>query len=298
MPAYRGLRRADPEARITLAAPAPLGALIELDTGIDRLLPVRGLGGLSWSDRRPDLAVNLHGRGPQSIADLLGTGATRVLTHAHPDHPAVAGPSWRDDSHEVNRWCRLLEYYGVAADPSDLRLRLPARPAPVAGAVVVHPGASASSRRWPSHRIAAVARGLAADGERVVVTGSIEERPLAAAVVDAAGLPLSSLLAGGGDLTELAALVAGARLVLCGDTGVAHLASAYGIPSVLVFGPTSPDHWGPPPTGPHRVLWRGGTGDPHAPAADPGLLQIEVPEVLAACRQQLAQPSLASRVGA
>ena len=128
---------------------------------------------------------------------------------------------------------------------------------------------------------------MAAAGERVVVTGGGGERPLAEALVDAAGLPAGSLLAGDLDLSRLAALVADARLVLCGDTGVAHLASAYRTPSVVLFGPTSPAHWGPPPTGPHRVLWRGGTGDPHGSTPDPGLLQIQVADVLAACRLQL-----------
>jgi uncharacterized protein YjbJ (UPF0337 family) len=71
--------------------------------------------------------------------------------------------------------------------------------------------------------------------------------------------------------------------VLCCDTGVAHLATAYRTPSVVLFGPTPPGEWGPPPDRPqHRVLWRGGRGDPHADAPDPGLLAIAVEDVLAA----------------
>ena len=91
----------------------------------------------------------------------------------------------------------------------------------------------------------------------MVVTGTTAERPLAAACGRAAGLPPSRLLAGTLDLSGLAALVAGARLVICGDTGVAHLASAYATPSVLLFGPTLAGRWGPPAEGPHRVLWSG-----------------------------------------
>lgn len=297
MPAYRGLRRAHPEAIITLAAPAALAPLIGLDSGIDRLLPVRALGGWVWPGRAPDLAVNLHGRGPQSVADLVRTRARRLVTHAHPQYPDFAGPAWRDDQPEVLRWCRLLRCAGIPGDATDLRLGRPAGPAPVAGAVVIHPGASAASRRWPVERFAEVARGLSADGERVVVTGSAGERPLAASLVEAAGLPADSLMAGDLDLSRLAALVSDARLVLCGDTGVAHLASAYGTPSVVMFGPTSPAHWGPPPSGPHRVLWRGGTGDPHGSTPDPGLLQIQVVDVLAACRLRLEARPVPSPVG-
>ena len=87
----------------------------------------------------------------------------------------------------------------------------------------------------------------------------------------------------GPSLLELFALVARARLVICGDTGVAHVASLYRTASVLLFGPVSPSRWGPPADGPHRVLWHGdGTGDPHAPAPDPALLRIQVTEVIEA----------------
>ncbi len=41
-------------------------------------------------------------------------------------------------------------------------------------------------------------------------------------------------------LGGLAGRVASARLLVCGDTGVAHLATACGTPSVLLFGPTDP----------------------------------------------------------
>jgi ADP-heptose:LPS heptosyltransferase len=79
----------------------------------------------------------------------------------------------------------------------------------------------------------------------------------------------------------LAAIVAGAGRVVCGDTGVSHLATAFGTPSVVLFGPTSPKHWGPPPDRrEHRALWAGTQGDPHASVIHPGLLRIEVADVL------------------
>jgi hypothetical protein len=266
-----------------------LRPLVELGCGIDRVLPVEGLGRLRWPYVPPELAVNLHGKGPQSIEDLLGTGATRLLTFRHPAQPSIAGPEWSAEEHEVARWCRLLAWDGVPADPRDLLLSRPDRPAVVADAVVVHPGSSAASRRWPAERFAEVARALAADGQQVVVTGSASERGLAERVAQSAELPSAQVLAGSLDLGDLAALVAGARLVVCGDTGVGHLASAFATPSVLVFGPTPPEHWGPPANGPHRVVWSGQTGDPEAAGVDPGLLRVSAEEVTAVCRQQLAE---------
>jgi ADP-heptose:LPS heptosyltransferase len=82
---------------------------------------------------------------------------------------------------------------------------------------------------------------------------------------------------------ELAALVAEATLVVCGDTGVGHLATAYDTPSVVLFGPTPPAHWGPPPERPpHRPLWTGRIGDPFGREPDPGLLELSTQDVLAA----------------
>jgi ADP-heptose:LPS heptosyltransferase len=188
----------------------------------------------------------------------------------------------------VARWCRLLAGSGVPADPRDLLLADSPRPSPAPGAVVVHPGASAPARQWPLERFAVVARALRADGHRVVVTGAGGELAAARAVAAAAGLPGHDVLAGRTDLLALAALVGSARLVVSGDTGVAHLASAYGTPSVTLFGPTPPRWWGPPPRRRHAVLWHGTTAtDPHAAAPAGALLAITADEVLAAGRARL-----------
>ena len=91
------------------------------------------------------------------------------------------------------------------------------------------------------------------------------------------------------DLLQLAALVARAELVICGDTGVGHLATAYRTPSVLLFGPTPPARWGPR-RGPHTVLWAGRTGDPHGTDPDPGLLELRPEDVLEAGRRWTRAP--------
>jgi Glycosyltransferase family 9 (heptosyltransferase)/Glycosyl transferase family 2 len=88
-------------------------------------------------------------------------------------------------------------------------------------------------------------------------------------------------LAGSADLLALARAVAAAGRVVCGDTGVAHLATALGTPSVVLFGPVPPTEWGPPPDRPwHRALWAGTRGDPHGLQPDRGLLEISVGQVV------------------
>lgn len=273
VPALRALRRAHPAARITLATPAGLAPLAALTGAVDAVLPCGGLTDPPVEVETPSLAVNLHGRGPESTALLAATRPAALWAFGR-------GPGWRDGEHEVDRWCRLLAWYGVAADPADLRLDRPAVPSPAPGAVVLHPGAASGARRWPVDRFAAVAAALRAAGHRVVVTAGPGERGLATAVGAEVLTP---------DLPQLAALVAGAAALVCGDTGVAHLATAYGTPSVLLFGPTPPAEWGPR-CGPHTVLWAGGRGDPHGAGPDPALLELTETDVLDATERLVRAP--------
>lgn len=281
VPALRAVRRALPGHELLLAAPEPLRPLVELVGTVDRLLPTRPLEPVPWWGPPPEVAVDLHGRGPQSHRVLQALGPGRLVAFGNAE-AGVPGPRWDEDEHEVRRWLRLLqEALEATGDPGDLLLDRPPQPPVVSGAVVVHPGAASPARRWPADRFADVARGLAATGRPVVVTGSAAESDLAFQVQQAAGLPAEAVLAGRTDLAALAAVVAAASLVVCGDTGTAHLASAYRTPSVVLFGPMPPHRWGPPAQGPHVAVWKGhAVGDPHAGVVDPALLDIDVAEVL------------------
>jgi ADP-heptose:LPS heptosyltransferase len=271
-----------------LAAPAALEPLVDLAGVADRLLDTRGLTRLPWTGAPPDVAANLHGRGPEShrLLQALDPGRLLAFGSGAAGHP---GPAWDDEEHERRRWCRLVqETLAVEADAEDVLLPPPAVPAPAPSAVVVHPGAAYPSRRWPPGRFAELARRLEEQGCEVVLTGGPDEVSLARRVARGAGLR-SAVLAGRTDLGLLAAQVAGASLVVCGDTGVAHLASAFGTPSVVLFGPMPPTRWGPPAGGPHTALWHGdGVGDPWGDDVDPALLRVGVEEVLAAALAALA----------
>lgn len=288
VPALRAVRRGFPAHRIALATPGPLAPLARMTGAVDTVLPAHGLVPPQWPPHlgpRPAVAVNLHGRGPQSHRLLLALRPGRLMAFAHPELDGAPGPPWRADEHEVSRWCRLTGWYGIPADPADLGLPEPATPSPAPAATVVHPGAGAPARCWPAGRFAAVAAALRREGHRVVVTGDPSETGLASRVAALAGLSPDSCLAGRTTVTDLAALVAGARLVICGDTGIGHLATAYRTPSVLLFGPVPPARWGPPPRrAQHVALWAGHTGDPHGRRPDPGLLEIGIGDVVEAAR--------------
>jgi ADP-heptose:LPS heptosyltransferase len=284
VPAIRAVRAAVPGHRLVLATTTALAPLAGLIDAVDEVLPARELEALDWSGPAPELAVDLHGKGPASHVVVADLQPARLLTFDSPGYP---GPTWYADEHEVRRWCRLVsEGLGVEADPDALDLALPPVPPPVRGAAVVHPGAAYPGRRWPAERFAVIARHLADRGHDVRITGGPAEVELARSVAVAAGLGPDAVLAGRTTSMELAAVVAAAALVVCGDTGVAHLATAYRRPSVVMFGPVSPELWGPPArTAPdgrvlHRVLWYGdGSGDPWGTELDPALEKITAEEV-------------------
>ncbi|WP_431946856.1 glycosyltransferase family 9 protein [Actinacidiphila sp. bgisy167] len=303
VPALRALRRALPDHELVLAAPARLAGVCAATGAVDRLLPAAAPGravpdSLPWRGPPPRLAVDLHGNGPPSHLLLQRLRPERLLAYARPGSPALVGPVWHEDEHERARWCRLLTWYGLPADPSDLALLRPRAASPAPGAVVVHPGADAPARRWPAEQFAAVADRLRRTGHRVVITAGAGEAELARRVAHRAGLAAGDVLGGTADVpfTRLAALVAHARCVIVGDTGLAHLASAFGTPSVVLFGPVSPRLWGPPHRPCHRVLWHGDRhgaarpGDAHGLRPDERLLRITVDEVLHAARDAMRAP--------
>jgi ADP-heptose:LPS heptosyltransferase len=275
VPALRALADAFPGHRRVLATPAALDPLVRLSATVDEVVDTAPLAPLDPSLGRVDVAVNLHGCGPQSTDILRASQPRRLIAYGE-------GPAWIAGEQEVGRWCRLLAESGIPADPT--RLELPPPPsAGLDGVTVIHPGAASGARRWPPHRWAAVARHQVRQGRTVAITGGPDERRLARDVAEGAGLPDRAVLAGRTDLLGLARVVAHAGLVLCGDTGVAHLATAFGTPSVVLFGPVPPAEWGPPADRPqHVALWAGRRGDPHAADPDPGLLEISVADVVQA----------------
>ncbi|MBQ1043236.1 MULTISPECIES: glycosyltransferase family 9 protein [unclassified Micromonospora] len=290
VPALRGLRAGLPGREVVLAAPDWLAPLAELTGAVDRVLPTTGPDRIGWTGPPPEVAVNLHGRGPQSHRALAAVRPGRTLAYRNPGAGHPDGPAWDDDEHEVRRWCRLLHAYGLPADPGDLALRRPAAVGVPAGVTLLHPGGKVPAKRWPAERFAGLARELTARGHRVAVTGSAGERALAERVARDGGLPPEAVLAGRTGLAELAALVAGARLVVSGDTGVAHLATGYGTASVVLFGPVPAAHWGPPADRPrHRALGaidptpvnRDSTGS-RGVGSHPTLNAIGIDEVVAA----------------
>jgi ADP-heptose:LPS heptosyltransferase len=283
VPALRAFRGAFPATEIVLVGLAWARAFAaRFDHLVDGFLELPGFPGLpevpprvadlpafltEAQRRRFDLVVQLHGSGrvTNTVALLLGgrrTAGFYVRGEPCPDEQLFV--PYPDQGHEIHRLLRVPEHLGVALDGD--RLEFPLRPddeeelARLAPELAhgeyacVHAGAR-SARPWPPDRFAAVGDALAARGLRVVLTGSDAETDVTRRVSELGRAPAFDL-AGKTSLGALAALLAGARLLVSNDTGVSHLAAALRVPSVVVVTTSDPDRWAPLDRERHRVVVR------------------------------------------
>ena len=164
--------------------------------------------------------------------------------------------------HEVQRQLDLVASVGAhtantrlsfsvpEAARACVRSLLPPREGPL---VVIHPGASAASRRYPPEQFARAADLVIEEtGCHAVFTGDAAEAQLVGAVQSAMRRASQSLV-GRLNLAELGALIDEADLVICNNTGPAHMAAALGTPVVDLYALTNPQHT--PWEVPSRVLF-------------------------------------------
>jgi ADP-heptose:LPS heptosyltransferase len=290
VPALRALRAGLPSARISLAGlPWARSFASRFQRYIDDFIEFPGFPGLPEQQfdqerfdlflamirqARYDLAIQMHGSGRISneVVALFGARASAGFFprgHGLPHEEQGYGP-YPDGLPEIERNLLLirnlgfpsrghyLEFPVTEADARELARHRGLRNLPAGSYVCIHPGASMREKCWPVEHFAAVGRYLQQQGHVVVVTGNGRESDLAKRIeglmggrcLDAASPDLS--------LGGLASLIRGARLLLCNDTGVSHLASALGVPSVVIFSAADPARWAPLDTGLHRAL--GGKG--------------------------------------
>ena len=266
VPALRALRGGFPDAEVTLLGlPWSRELVPRFASYLDDFLEFPGFPGLPEREpdvaafpgfladahaRRFDLVVQLHGAGDLTnpIAVLLGGRRTAGLFRPGsycPDPETFVGDDERLP--EPRRLLRaVVEGLGLPSAGEDLEFPVHDADRAALDAVdgtaelrvrryaCIHPGARNPHNRWDPASFAVVADGLAARGLDVVLTGSESERAVAEAVTTAMrARPLD--LCGRTSLGALAALVEGADVVLCNDTGVSHLAAALRVPSVVVF---------------------------------------------------------------
>jgi ADP-heptose:LPS heptosyltransferase len=284
VPALRALRAALPEAEVVLIGlPWARAFTARFSRYLDGFIEFPGWPGLPEReprvDRIPeflaevrargfDLAIQLHGSGPivNPIVEQLGARrcAGFYLTGGDRPDPELFIP-WPGRGLELRRLLRLMEHLGAPARGEELEFPLTeddlrslnaipgAGELEPGGYACVHPGASVAPRRWPTGRFAAVASALADRGLRIVLTGTSAEAELTRAVARALPVPCLDLT-GLTDLGSLGALLGRARLLVCNDTGISHVAAALRVPSVVISTADNPERWAPSDASLHRVL--------------------------------------------
>jgi len=246
-------------------------------------------GGLQWSARRT-MALALKGRferaylGPNSLKSALlpwwagiperigyhGESRYGVLTRRLPNPP------------RHSRGSMVAHYLALANSRSPTHMQLTPRLAlplellktclqaqqlTTASYLVMVPGAEyGPAKRWPAQHFAALAAQMRMP---VMLLGSAKEADLCADIVSmsqALGATQVRSLAGTTSLSQAMALIAAAHSVVSNDSGLMHVAAAFGVPQVVVFGSSSPLHT-PPLSDRARVLWLKNQAD-YQPALD------------------------------
>lgn len=274
-PAFRALRAARPDATIELTCRPGLDRLLGASPWFDRIEvdALRGLagpfrGGRRLRARRPDEVVLFPNSFRTALAAFVSGAPRRVgfrrdlrgllLTAGVPRHDR------REPYPTLASYVDLLEaglgipvtdrkpelFLDPLADRAAAERLLADVPRPFA---LLVPGGNRDDKRWPVDRFARLAEALAERGLAAVATGSPGERDLLASLAAASRVPIHDLSRSRFDLGVLKGVVASARLCVTNDTGPRHLAAAFSIPTVALFGPT--DHrWTLLPGAPERLL--------------------------------------------
>jgi heptosyltransferase II len=273
VPALRALRTARADARIVLVGPWATG--LAGQALADVLVPY----GRSWSARLArwdelrafgaSVAVLLPNSLEAAIAAWYWKAPRRVGLDAGRRGglltDAIPMPEPRE--HQIDEYARVVARLGVDVDDRIPRLAPPDEESPERAAVRrllqeigvdgtsgrlvgIHLGAAyGPSKLWPAERIAELCRALAVRGDVPVLLGARDDVDLADRLVLNTG---TRSLVGRDGPELLTALLTEVDAVVCGDTGIGHLAAALGTPVTALFGPTDPRLTAP--RGPVRVL--------------------------------------------
>jgi lipopolysaccharide heptosyltransferase II len=290
-PALRALKESQPGRRLTLLTSPAAAALAPLVPETDAYLVYDApwmKATAPRADSRPDLALIERLRRQRFDAAVVFTvfsqsplpaalvcmlaDIPRRLAHCR-ENPYQLLTDWITEPepapfirHEVRRQLDLVGHVGCRTADERLSLRVPEDAAQGVRTLLrqsgvdlaepwtlIHPGASAASRRYPPEKYAEVARLLAQEHNLpILFSGSEGERELIDAIRSAMHAPSISL-AGRLDLAELAALIELTPVLITNNTGPAHIAAAVGTPVVDLYAQTNPQHT--PWQVPSRVLF-------------------------------------------
>ncbi|MGB7762959.1 MAG: glycosyltransferase family 9 protein [Bryobacteraceae bacterium] len=242
-PALALLKRARADVRVAVVAEPRFHAVFEDSPDVDEILRPEPGALRRW---RADLCLNLHG-GTRSAFMTLVSGARWRAGFGHFRHQFAYNvhiPRAQEilgverTMHTAEHLASAIFYLGAPVEEIPrAKLGLAGQPAAAARPyAVLHPVATAPGKTWRADGFSEVAR-------------HIEESGLEAVFIGAAGDDLRPFsryrMVQGAPLGQVKTLLAGAALFVGNDSGPAHMAAAFGIPSVAIFGTSDPAIWGP-----------------------------------------------------
>jgi len=255
-PALEILHRARPDLRVAVMVEDRFRQIFEGNPAVEAILPPE-LGELrKW---RPALCLNLHG-GTRSAWITALSGARYRAGFGHFRFPAaynVRIPRAQEilgeerTVHTVEHIASAMFYLGAPRCEipraklfqKETRPSLPAQPDAAQASrparssyCVIHPVAATPRKTWRAAGFLAVADHLKASGVESVFLGTAAD--------DLSRFRAYRVLQGA-PLSEIKSLMAGAALFVGNDSGPAHMAAAFGLPSVVIFGASDPAVWGP-----------------------------------------------------
>jgi ADP-heptose:LPS heptosyltransferase len=281
-PALRALKTRFPRAEVTLIGLPWIEPLLERYACVDDFLAFPGCAGVrevpyraeatqsflaEARERRFDMAIQMHGSGPESSDFVACLGARISLGFTPPGMPSPLTrpvPYPGDHVHEARKWLGLVAHVGATGSPRPELPVLPEEQAvaaqlcaeldPTKPVVALHAGSREPARRWLPVRFAALADRLWDTRScQILLTGSDRDAEDNAQVLRAARAPILDLT-GRTTIGTLAALLERCALLVTNDSGPSHVAWARRVPSVILFGPTDPARWAPLEGGLHRAV--------------------------------------------
>jgi heptosyltransferase III len=240
-PALRILKDFRPDLSVAVVVEDRFREIFEGSPDIDDVLPPN-LAALRRF--RPLVSLNFHG-GPRSAWFTALSGARWRAGFGHfrqqfaynvriPRAQEILGVTRK--VHTAEHLASAMFYLGVP--PCEIpRAQLTAGNCDRQGAIaVIHPFAASAAKAWPGQNFVEVAQRLEASGNQIVIIGSAAD--------DFSPFRCFRTLQGA-PLAEIKSLLAGAFIFLGNDSGPAHMAAAFGIPTVVLFGTSDPEIWGP-----------------------------------------------------
>ncbi|SRR5712691_3732306 len=235
-PALALLKAHRPDLKITVVAEPRFAAVFEGNPDVDECRP---------GAARADLALNLHG-GTRSMMLTLASRAKFRAGFAHhrysllystriPAAQQILGVSGR--VHTAEHLASAVFFLGVPQTRIPRAKLFAARPPDLAPYAVIHPFASAAEKTWPAERYAAVALHLR---DRLGL-----EPVFLAGPADDPGAFRQFRVSRNEPLERVKSLLSGAQMFVGNDSGPAHIAAAFGLPVVALFGASDPVTWSP-----------------------------------------------------